>query len=133
MTPSFSAVVPAVMSQVELTSNTSTTQPICPERTVIFTCTTTDSSTLRWTSDEYIGQSNQYEFLSFQSVGTIESTPPHDAVANLTANTVNSDGMVVLTSTLQINTSSAIPSSRITCINGDIGSMRTSMVQVAGM
>ena len=116
------------MSQVMLTSNV--LAQVCPGETIVLTCTTTGSSILRWTSNEYIGSSNQIEFLSAESVGTTESM--QDAVANLTANHVTG-GMRVLTSMLRITARSTIPNFSITCISGDLGRMNTSMFNVAGM
>ena len=116
--------MPGVVSNVALTSNPSTTKPICPGKMIEFTCTTTQSSILLWTSDEYIGVNSQFQFRSFDPIGTTDSSA--NAIANLTA--VNGD---ILTSTLRIAITSNIPSSTITCINSGLGTSNTSMVQVA--
>ena len=116
--------MPGVVSNVALTSIPSTTQPICPGETIEFTCTI-ESSILLWTSDEYIGVSNQFEFRIIDPIGTTATTNVA-AIANLTENNSR-----MLTSTLRIDTV-ASQSSTITCINGDDRTSNTSTVQVAG-
>ena len=126
---SVAGFIPSVLSAVSLTSIPSTVQPICPGEMIEFTCTTTGSSRLSWTSDEYIGVNRQLEFRSIDTIGSIQSSPSNpDTIANLTS--VDGD---ILTSTLQIATTSTIPSSTITCISGGLGTTNTSTVQVAGM
>ena len=123
--------MPGVLSVVSLTSNPSTKEPICPGETIEFTCTTTGSSRLVWTSDDYIGVSSQFEFRSIDDIGTTKTSPSNpDTIANLTS----VDGeIILLTSILQIVTTSTIRSSTITCISGGLGTTNTSTVQVAGM
>ena len=122
---SIAEIVPGVVSNVELTSNPSTTQQICPGETIEFTCTI-ESSILLWTSDEYIGVGNQFEFRSIDDIGTTRNSATNaDTIANLTE--INGR---VLTSTLRVVASQ---SSTIACINGDDRTSSTSTVQVAGM
>ena len=130
---SIAGIVPGVVSDVALTSIPSTTQPICPGKTIEFTCTTTGSSILLWTSDDYIGVNSHFGFRSIDSIGTTRNTIANAdtiAIANLTA----IDGGI-LTSTLRIVATPVptIRSSTITCINSGLGTINTSTVQVAGM
>ena len=118
---SIAGIVPGVVSIVELTSNLSTVQQICPGKTIEFTCTT-ESSRLLWTSDEYIGVGSQFEFRIIDPIGITDTNAA--TIANLTD--INGG---VLTSTLLIVTSR---SSTITCINGDDRTAATSLVQIAG-
>ena len=120
--------MPGVVSNVELTRNPSTTQPICPLETIEFTCTTTGSSRLLWTSDKYIGANSQFEFRSIDVIGTTRNTTANaDTIANLTDNIISNR---ILTSTLRVVTSQ---SSTIACINGDDRMRATSSVLIAGM
>ena len=116
--------VPGVVSNVALISNPPTTQPICPGVTIEFTCITAESSILLWTSNEYIGVDSQFQFRTFDPIGTTRSNG--DTIANLTA----IDGEI-LTSTLRVVVRSTISSFTITCINSGLGTANVSMVQVA--
>ena len=123
---SVAVIVPAVVSQSVLL--TSTAEQICPGGTVVFTCTTTGSSTLVWQSEEYIGSGSQLEFRSIDPIGTLRNSTSHpDTVANLTAN-----GPLILTSVLRIVSSSTTPNVSASCINAG-GETSTSTIPSAGM
>ena len=122
-------VMPSVMSQPMLTSSAG---QVCPEGMIVFTCTTTGSSTLAWRSDEYIGSGRQLEFLSVNHIGMNRfSTSNPETVATLTA--INDDGMTVtLTSMLHIVARSTTPSVSVSCRNAG-GETSTLTVPLAGM
>lgn len=110
----FAVVVPEVVSQPALTSSV---QQVCPGGVIVFTCTTNGSSTLAWRSEEYIGSSSQFEFRSIDPIGILRtSTSNPETIANLTA-IQNTNGLLILTSTLRIATRSTPPNVSVSCFN----------------
>ena len=122
-------VVPVVMSQPVLTSSV---EQICLGDTIVFTCTTSGSSTLTWRSEEYIGSgSQQLQLRSIDPIGTTQrSTSNPDTVAILTA--INTNGPTILMSTLHIKTRSTTSNVSVSCISAD-GRITTLMIPLAGM
>lgn len=117
-----------VTSQTMLNSST---QQFCPGKTIVFTCTTTGSLVLAWTSEEYIGPGRQLEILSTDRIGTNRSSTSNpETVANLTY--FDNDG-IILTSMLSIVTRSTTTSVTVSCLNVGDGEANTSIIPVAGM
>ena len=120
--------MPTVISQTMLNSST---QQVCPGGTIVFTCTTTGSLVLAWTSEEYIGSGRQLDIRSVDPIGTtVSSTINSDTVANLTA--FDNDG-IILKSMLRIRTGSTTPSVSVSCLNVGDGGINSSTIPLAGM
>ena len=122
---SIAAVVQVVMSQPMLTSSL---EQACPGNMILFTCTTTGSSTLTWSSEDYIGSGRQLQFRSIDDNGTVEnSTFNTETIATLTA--VNTNGPVLM-SILHIIPRST-PNISISCTNAG-GETSTLTIPLAG-
>jgi hypothetical protein len=80
---------------------------------VIFTCTTSGSQLLAWSSDHYVSESGlQLFFGADDAPGLLKPSPNNASVANLTM----VDGLV-LESELHIMVSSKYARSTVTCFN----------------
>ena len=94
-----------------------------------FTCTTRGSPILAWRSDEYIGHSVQFEFLSTDPQGYTR----HNQYVNATLISVaQDDGVTVMNSTLRIQASSKFSRSSVSCDNVGHGTRRTTSFRVSG-
>ena len=114
------------MSQPVLTSSV---EQVCPGNTIHFTCTTTGSSTLAWSSEDYIGLGSQLQFRSIDDNGAIEnSTSYPETTATLTA--IDTGMPIILTSTLHIIPRST-PYISVSCINAG-GGTSTLTIPLAG-
>ena len=114
----------------ELTGPTPNT--LCPGEVVTFTCVTHGSPIIAWRSVDYIG-TTQLEFAAANNIGAVDLNQDNTAIATLTGKNVV-DGVRVLTSKLQITTSSKFPTSSVTCVHIGINSEEenTTSFQVVG-
>ena len=123
---SVAAIVQVGTSQPMLRSSV---EQICPGNTILFTCTTNGSSTLAWSSEDYIGSGRQLEFRSIDENGTIKiSAFNPETFATLTA--INTNGPV-LTSILRIIPRPTTPNISISCTNAG-GETSTVTIPLAG-
>ena len=123
------AVVQVVTSQPMLTRLSSVEQA-CPGSTILFACTTTGSSTLAWSSEDYIGSDRQLQFRSIDDNGTVENSAFNpETIATLTA--VNNTDGPILMSILRIIARSTTPNISISCITAD-GGTSTLTISLAG-
>ena len=120
------AVVQVVMSQPMLTRSM---EQACPGNTILFTCTTNGSSTLTWSSEDYIGFGSQFQFLSIDNVGESQSNSQTDAVATLTA--INTELPIILTSILRLIARPTTPNISVSCTNAG-GETSTLTISLAG-
>ena len=112
-------------------SSTLTIQLAYPDQVIIFTCTTRGSGILEWRSDEYIGSST-LQILSLSSApSSVVSRSNSDTVATRVSTTTE-NGVLVITSELQITASTLYPTSTIICGNSGDGSTRNITFQTAG-
>ena len=126
---SITAIVQIVISQPMLTRLSSVEQA-CPGNMILFTCTTTGSSTLAWSSEDYIGPDRQLQFRSIDDNGTVENSAFNpETIATLTA--VNNTDGPILTSILRIIARSTTPNISISCINAG-GGTSTLTISLAG-
>ena len=86
-----------------------------PGDNITFICTTIGSSIIAWSSDEYIGIGGvRLELFAFTT--SRESSQISTATAILLNTTYNSEGDIVLTSTLSL-IAMGIPYISVTCVN----------------
>ena len=105
-------MVQVVISQPMLTSSV---EQVCPGNMILFTCTTTGSSTLAWSSEDYIGSGRQLQFRSIDDNGTVEISPFNpETIATLTA--VNTNGPILM-SILRIISRPTTPNISVSCTN----------------
>lgn len=120
---------------VNVTSTLRDGEVACAHSNVTFTCVTRGSSSMAWSSEDYIGPGNtQLGFSTFSRVGatSVSSTFP-TTVATFTQKFM--DGQVqVLVSTLDIVVSSASSSLKsVTCRHNDDGLTNTTSFYVIGI
>ena len=126
---SITAVVQVVISQPMLRSSVAM-EKVCLGNTILFTCTTTGSSTLAWSSEDYIGSGRQLQFRSIDDNGTAKNSPSNpETTATLIAITT---GMpIILTSVLHIIPRPTTPNISISCTNAG-GETSTLTIPLAG-
>ena len=93
---------------------------VCSGDKVTFVCETRGSSTIAWSSEEYIGSGGAQ--LQFSAVGVPSLTNPMhgigDTIATFAANKLEG-GVRVLQSTLRVTATSMYPNPLVKCIHGD--------------
>ena len=116
-----------------LTSTKTDGQVLCPEEEITFTCVTTGSTIISWTSKWYIDPGGaQLQLSTISSRGeTRNSTFNLNTTATLT-NKWNEAEIPVLESQLRIITSTNYPNLSVTCINDDYGTTNTTTFQILG-
>jgi hypothetical protein len=91
----------------------------CPDDEITFLCETKGSSTISWSSNEYIGQGGaQLQFAAIEVINT------KHRIGNTTATFTDKrteDGVQVLQSTLRVTATSMYPNPSVTCIHGNEG------------
>ena len=102
-------------SLIQLYSSPRNLSSVRPGQSVIFTCTTSESLIIAWSSVHYVSESGlQLFFGADNPEGLLKSSPNNVSVANLTM----VDGLV-LESELHIVVSSKYARSTVTCFNSD--------------
>lgn len=102
-------------SLIQLYSNPQNLSSVHPGQSVIFTCTTSISQIIAWSSAHYISESGlQLFFGSDDTPGLLKRSPNNASIANLTM----VDGLV-LESELHIMVLSKYARSTVTCLNND--------------
>ena len=97
------------------------------DETVVFTCVTTESNHMGWSSEQYIGTGGRrLEFISANPVGSTKSLG--QAEATLIS---FSDGVIV--SQLQITVRSTFPNASVQCQNIGADRMTSITFRLAGM
>ena len=93
---------------------------VCSGDKVTFVCETRGSSTIAWSSEEYIGPGGAQ--LVFPAIGIPSLTNPMrgigDTIATFTVNKLEG-GVQVLQSTLRVTAMSMYPNPLVKCIHGD--------------
>ena len=123
-------VIESVNSQQELvTLDTTSDNSVRPGDNVTFTCTTTGSSIIAWSSDEYIGTGGLR--LEVSAVTHRDNSQISPATAILLYNSEGT-GAIVLTSALSL-IAKGIPYISVTCINTGREINSTIRLNVSGM
>ena len=107
----------------------------CPGDRLNFICETRDSQVLAWSSDEYIGQNQQIEFLSIEREGTARpSSVDPNTVAMLT-NVSQQNGILMIKCNLSITVLQSISHQghSVTCINVGVGTQNVTTFYLAGI
>ena len=117
---------------ITLTSTISAGEIICPGEEILFICETRGSSTIAWTSDEYID--GRLEFSTGVSLNdTRQGFIDPNTIATFVNSTVEGGTTRVLVSQLRIIVSSISSTPSVTCIHGRDDIPETFAFQVLGM
>lgn len=105
----------------------------CPGDRLNFICETRDSQVLAWSSDEYIGQNQQIEFLSFETAGTTRRSPSDTNTIAMLTNVTRQDGTLMIMCNLSITVLPSISNQghSITCINVGVGTQNMTTFYLA--
>lgn len=122
-----------VLTSPTIVSLTSSLNGRAYDRQIItFICITRGSQIISWSSDDYIGQDLQLEFISVNPIqSSIRSSVNPDTIATLTRASIE-NGSTILESTLHIVASSRFPLSSINCHHVGTGQINSTTIQVAG-
>ena len=90
----------------------------CSGDQITFECETRGSSIISWASDEYIGQGDTLLQFSSADLAMTERCGVNDTKAILTANRIENE-VQVLVSTLRVTATSMHPTPSVICIHGD--------------
>lgn len=106
----------------------------CPGDRLNFTCETRDSQVLAWSSDEYIGQNQQIEFLSFETEGTVRHSSVDPSIVAMLTNVSQQNGTMMIKCNLSITVLESISHQKhsIACINVGIGTQDVTTFYLAG-
>jgi hypothetical protein len=117
MHTSSSLVASGSSSLIQLDSSPQNLSNIHPGQSVIFTCTTSRSQLIAWSSDHYVSEGGlQLFFGADNPEGLLKRSPNNASIANLTM--VITEGFV-LESQLHIMVSPKYARSTVTCFNDD--------------
>ena len=107
----------------------------CPGDRLSSICETRDSQVLAWSSDEYIGQNQQIEFLSIEREGTARpSSVDPNTIAMLT-NVSQQNGTLMIKCNLSITVLQSISHQghSVTCTNVGVGTQNIATFYLAGI
>ena len=106
----------------------------CPGDEVNFTCETRDSQVLAWSSDVYIGENQQIEFLSIDREGTTRPSLTDPNTIGILMSVYDREDTRVMVSNLLITVLKNINQEghSITCINVGVGTRKVTPFYLAG-
>ena len=127
-------IMPVLPQLIQINSSVSDGDVLCPGQVISFTCETSGSGTIAWSSHDYIGQGFQLPFSITEAAGGVDlySTINHTTFAKLLRSEIVGS-TPVLKSELTLTVSATFTNPSVTCEHVSNGSFVTRRFQPLGI
>ena len=111
----FTVITLVFPQTVQINSTVANGDVLCPGQVISFTCETSGSGSIAWSSSDYIGQGSQILFSIGENVGQVSHSVINPTTFAMLQRSEIVGGIPMLKSQLTLSVSAAFPNPSVTC------------------